>query len=362
MPEVIVPYQGGKVVLTEAAQAASKAAEEWSTVDPGLTNALTKSGKNNLDTESQNNLNELRRQMRSNPPRPATIVSLLPFPLTFGAGNRWMGALTVPACNPGDGTPAYLHVRGYKIDWAYNENGSLKFFPILPIQRAAQFLREFSNNDAFGCGVIIYEGEGHPDKVDEVETYAPDGRALTNTKRGWDQDDEGNRIPADIETPIRAKLATLIESERKKRNAVFLNRVQRADHDYKLPDGRGKWLINDVHFKMADVLFAEGVITKKPDWNLQSRLEQGMAAESCPCGNPVKKESAWCGVCGHILNPLEAYKAGKIEFGHAAFDLMTTDELEEADEIRKEREKKHEAVQKKMAEIKKEKGNKPAKD
>ena len=159
MPDVIVPYEGGQVVISEAAQAAAQAAQSWAAADPAMANSLRTGSPNKLDQTSALALKALEQQMRQTPPKPATVINLHPWPLTFGATCRFLRGITVPACEPG--MPyAYLHIRGYRRDWEYNEDGSLKFKPILPIQLAAEFVREFSNKDTYGGGVIIYEGDG----------------------------------------------------------------------------------------------------------------------------------------------------------------------------------------------------------
>lgn len=340
MPDLLVPYQGGEVRISPEAQVAAKAAQEWAEADKALTSVLTqpaKRGVQELDQESMNAKQEVMRQMRMNPPKPATVINLHPWPLTFGSGVRLLRGITIPACEPG--MPyAHYHIRGYRLDWEQNENGTLKFRPILPLQMAAEFVREFSNKDSYVCGVIIYEGDGHPDKVNEVETFDQDGKMLTTQEKGYEYDQENQRIATMVETPIRRKLADIIAEHTKRRNAAYLERVRRADHDYKLPDGKGKWLINDTHLLMAQVLFEERQLQKLPEWNLASRFEAGLSENNCPACGGTPRDGAFKCTCGHILNAFEAYKAGAIQWGHASMETMSSDQLDEAEEIRAERE------------------------
>jgi hypothetical protein len=317
--ETLKPYQGPPPTPENFGQAF-----------PQYEQALKK-GVNNLDQDSQTNLNELRRQMRSSPPKPATVINLHPWPLTFGATNRFLRGITIPACEPG--MPyAYHHIRGYRTDWEYNENGTLKFKAILPIELAGQFVREFSNKDSYGGGVIIYEGEGNPEKVDLVESYDPIGRVQTIQKSVIVYDEENRPIQEMGEIPIRKKLNDLLVEARSQRNAAYLLRVRKADHDYNLPDGRGKWLINDTHPLMAEILFAEGVISEVPKWNLASRFEQGLSENNCKsCGSPTKTDSYKC-ACGNILDPLAAYMDFAIEYGHAKMEMLASDEWEQVEE------------------------------
>src|SRR5713101_2358536 len=54
-----------------------------------------------LDEISQRNLDELKHQMRSNPPRAATVINLHPWPLMFPSTDVFLRGIVVPACNPG---------------------------------------------------------------------------------------------------------------------------------------------------------------------------------------------------------------------------------------------------------------------
>ena len=353
MPDIVIPYEGGnQVVLTEQAQATQKAAMDWAMANPHFANAMQGKSKNQLDQESAQALRELEQQMRATPPKPATVVNLHPWPLNFGATNRFLRGINIPACEPG--MPyAYAHIRGYRRDWEYNENGTLKFKPILPIQLAAEFVREFSNKDTYGGGVIIFPGDANPEKMldKDVETYDPIGRLITKDEPTIEYDDENHAHPAMMAVPVRRKLAELIAEQRTQRNRVYLNRVRKADQDYKLPNGKGAWLITPVHQLMAEMLFAEHEIPAVPDWNLSSRLEQGLAENSCPaCGGDPRQGSFKCSSCGHILNAFKAYEAGAIEYGHVSMETMTSDEWEQVEEIREAREKnRREAAERRKA-------------
>jgi hypothetical protein len=346
MPDQIVPYvdragQAQKVVISEAAQAAGKASQEFTHAFPEFASSKSNPGArgvNNLDATSQHNKNEAERRLRANRPKPATVINLHPWPLTFGASDRFLRGITVPACHPGE-LYAYVHIRKTALDWEYEENGSLDFQPVLPIQLAAEFMREFGGKDGYGGGVIIYEGEGHPDKMGEVETYDPLGRPLTVQRQGVENDGE-NDVQVVIDVPIKRKLIDILQEKRVQRNQHYMDRVRKADNDYKRPDGKGKALINDTHLLMAETLHAEGFIPVLPDWKLRTSLEAGLADENCPaCGSARKVDAFKCS-CGHILDAFEAYQAGAIEWGHASMETMTVEELEEAEAIRVQRHEK----------------------
>ncbi|HEV7674382.1 MAG TPA: hypothetical protein VGQ12_07620 [Candidatus Angelobacter sp.] len=341
----VIPYQGGAVRLSPAAQQTSKAAEEFAKANPmldALISAKTaeqRKSANRLDDKSQNSLNDLRARMRSTPAKAATVINLHPWDLMFPSGIRLLRGIQIPACHPG--MPfAYHHIRGYRMDWEYNEDGTQKFMEILPITLAAQFVREFSDQHNDGGGVIVYEGDGHPDKMGEVEVYDPIGRVQTREVPGVVFNAEDQEEAAMIAVPIKRKLSELIEEARQVRNRIYLDKYRRAYRDYNLPGGKGKFLVTPKHMLISEVLLSEGLIAKLPDWNPGDRSDEGLEQDNCKaCGTPRRKGAYKCLSCNSILNALEAFKDYAIEWGHAKFDALTSDEYAEAEAIYEEREK-----------------------
>lgn len=337
----VIPVEGGgRVVLSPKAQQGAAAAQEFAKAYPEMSVLASTQGvraANNLPQEALISLDELRMKMRMTPPKPATVINLHPWSLSFNYSDRLLRGIKIPECNPGQ-PYAYHHIRGYRTDWKYNDQGVQVFSEILPITLAAQFVRQFSDKDNDGGGVIIYEGESHPDKLKDVEIYDVLGRPITNDVPGIEEDPEGNKVPVMFRTAIKKNFIDVLNEVRLLRNKVYLKRVQDANRDYNLPSGKGKWNITDKHHLMAEVLFAEGVISSVPQWKITDRMEEGLSERNCPgCQNPTKKGAFRCS-CGHILNPLAAYKEGAIPFEHGSMDLLTSDELEEALEVKTERE------------------------
>jgi hypothetical protein len=353
--DVIKPYSGGEpggskpsrpvvhrveggqqIVVSPEAQQASKAAQDLSLANATFTEMLTKRGANRLDDASQQRLNEVNMELLSNPPKPATIINLHPWPLSFGYSDLLLRGITVPACPPGQ-TLMHFHIRAARKEWEYEENGTLKFKIVRPIQLAAQFVREFSNPDNDGGGVIIYEGETNPSKLDLIEGYDPTGRALTTAKVGLVYDEENQAHQVTQQIPVKRSFPEMLKEALAHRNSVYMRKVQKADHDYHLPDGRGKWLLHDKHFLMAEVLLSEGLIVKMPDWNLSDRMEQGLSPHNCKaCGDPIKQDAYKCFKCENIVNIVEAFRDGA-PIPESKFEIATTDELEQIAEIKKDR-------------------------
>lgn len=356
-PPAVIHYDGGSVVQTPASQRASAAASEFAKANPDYIKALQSAkdvkGINNLDVASQQRLNELRQRMRSSRPKPATVINLHPWPLQFSGSDLFLRGIYVPACNPGQPF-AYQHIRSYRVSHEYNEDGTFEFAPILAIDMAGQFLRDFSNADIYGGGIVIYEGEGHPDKIEEVETYDQQGKLQTVREVGIEYDEENRAVQVPVDVPVKKSLAALISQQRKVRNDFYLNRVKLADQNYNRPDGKGKSLVTNLHCLMADVLFAEGIIAAVPNWDLKGSVELGLRDEPCPsCGGTPKAEAFKCVSCGHVLNAFDAYMNGAIEHGHASMDLLSGEEWELVEKENERRKSQRAEGKKRLAETKK---------
>lgn len=337
--DVIVPYQGGEVRLSPEAQVAQKAANEFSSSFQSYQGPGRK--HNRLDVETQANLDELVTQMRRDRPKPATVINLHPFELQFNADNYLLRGHTIPACLPG--MPYnYKALRGWRHDGgSYNENGSRKFKPIVPIDVAGQFAREFNKMETFGPGVLIYMGDSHPDKVGMVETYDPMGRLVTVDGQAMEYDEEDKPFAISVKNPVRSPLVDLLKSLRKARNDFYLVQVQKADGWANKDNGKFSSWIQDTHRKMAEILKAEGVIPFVPDWKLSTRLDKGLAEDNCrSCQRPVVKGAYKCEHCGNILDALAAFMDGFIEFEHAKIGLLPDDQYQQAEAENKIRAKR----------------------
>lgn len=353
--DVVIPVAGGGAIhVSPAAQVAQKASAEFAAAFPNYEGVIQgKRGMNNLDAASAQNLEELRQQMRATPAKPATIINLHPWPLMFDGNSRFTRGLVVSACEPG--MPySYLHLRGYRYDWKQDEEGTFKYIPILPIHQAAEFLRVFGSRDIYGGGVIIYEGDGNPEKVEDVEIYDPNGRMQTKKEPGIEFDEEQHPVNIMRSVPIFSKLADQLKEQRRLRNNFYLQRVKRADQDYRLPDGRGKAMVTELHMKMADMLVAEGMITKVPEWDLKGRMEEGLSDSNCKaCGAAPRADSFKCVACNHIMFPFEAYMNGEIQYGHASMEMLSADEWELVEIEKTQRDERKNAGKKRAAEARK---------
>ncbi len=323
-------------------------AETFADCFPAVTRAITKRGVRELDDVSAQNLKDLRDMMRQSPPKPATIVNLHPWKLLFPVGDILLRGIEVPACEPGEAF-AHLYIRKYRHEWKYNDDAQLVFKPVLPITLAQEFVREFSNVDGDGGGVLIYEGEIRPDKAGRVNCYNQLGQVMTEPGEGVDYDEQDQPYQITIQKPVQKPFKELYDAAIEQRNAFYLRKIQEVDRDYKAPETRRKIQITDKHFAMADVLFKEGIIPQLPEWRMLTRLEMGLQAadQDCPaCGSPRKGKAFMCTECQHVFDPLQAYLQAKIPFTHVAMDLLTPEQWVIAEEERVRREGNKRAGQK----------------
>ena len=229
-----------------------------------------------LDVDSQRRMDEAYRQIRTNRPKPATVINLHSFELAFPSTNQFLRGIRVPACKPGEPF-AFHHIRTTSLDKSYKEDGTFEFSPIIPIQKAAQFLVAFADPEVYGGGVIVYEGDRNPDNVEMVETYGPTGLANCTQMNGYEEGDEGEKIPVVIPVPIKKNLHEMISEQRAKRNEKYLREVEHANELWgaKEPHIRREVIRSPKYRLMAEMLLAEGLLKEKhrPDWMLASATD-----------------------------------------------------------------------------------------
>lgn len=349
---IVHQVEGGRqIVVTPEAQAASAAAALFSQYNAAITQAIQK-GYNKLSQVSQQRLDELYAQMRSTPPKPATVINLHPWPLMI-TGTRLLNGIQIAACPPG-ARFAHTHIRGWRKDWRYDEDGEFVFSAVTPIKLAGEFVREFSNgefgkNNGCNGGVIIYEGERHPDKVTDVECYDANGRLMTRPEPGVDYEGE-QEVPVIKQIPITRNLQELLKEAIEARNGYYFKRVQRTDSDYR-DEKKRVYISLDTPRLMAQVLHAEGLLPEVPVWNLPTKMERGLTDDDCPaCGAPRKRETIRCTECPYFFEPVEGYQLGQLPWEQLEMYPLTAEEWEQALQIKEDKESARLEAQKRLDE------------
>lgn len=338
----IQPYSGAVVPSRENFAAA------FPQVAAALSGATK--GVQNLSEESLKRRKEMFDRMRAAPPAAATIVNLHPWAMSFPASMPLMSGIVIPPCAPGEPF-AHQFIRKWRYFHEADQDNVISFTVITPMELARQCLNQFCNQDNEGGGLLIYAGEINPNKAGEVDCYNSDGMLLTEPGIGYDYDDQERKIQVPIEKPIRRQFSELLMESRDQRNAIYSQRVLAIDSEFRSPELRRKVQITEKHFKMADVLVAEGILPKMPEWRIMTRLELGMgsAVNDCPqCKQAIGggETTGVCSNCGHILDALKAYQNYKIPFTHIAMESLEQEQWGVAEKERVRRESNKRAGQK----------------
>jgi len=251
--------------------------------------------------------NETAALMARVSPRPWSVINMMPFPLNVnGVLHSHLAkpdGTQVPECAVGS---PYVHFVIKDVQYSIKDEGAGmdnldNYTPTAwdPSILAQDYANEFLTR--MGCGgVIIYEGDEKPES-----------------------------------TPgLRHKLA----EARKERNRWLLRKVQEAEADWGDSSGRGRKNITDLHRKAAEILLHEKILKQQPAWLLAASSEA--TPDPCPgCGEIADRKASICKNCRYVYNPLEAYKATLIEYGHISMDRLSAEGWQEANKIKAGREK-----------------------
>jgi hypothetical protein len=250
--------------------------------------------------------NEEQRRLTRMVWGPASVVNLMPFPLNVNGvlhsrltepdGNQ------IPACRVGE---KYAHKVIHAVQWSIRDEGAgmdnvdnYTPIPWTPAELVDDYAREFLDRMGVG-GVLIYAGPKDPEE---------------------------------------AGMHKELEEAKKARNRWLLRKVQEAEADWADTSGRGRKNITELHRKAAEVLLHDKILKHQPAWLLVTNAE-GEAPDPCPgCGSVADKKATVCKDCNYVYKPLEAYRAGLIEFGHTAMERLTAAQWKEANAIKVQRE------------------------
>src|SRR5437588_9091573 len=243
----------------------------------------------------------------------ASIVNLMPFPLNVNGvlharlagpdGNQ------VPECPVGK---RFVRKVISELQWDVRDEGAGmdnvdNYTPVIwfPMDLAHDYEREFLDRMGVG-GVIIYEGKQEP---------------------------EG------------PEFEKMLENARKARNRWLLRKVQEAEADWADTSGRGRKNITELHRKAAEVLLHDKVLKHQPAWLLAINAEGGETPDPCPgCGAVSDANALICKNCSYVHKPIAAYKAAMIAYDDMSMERLTTDEWNEVNAIRAQREEARKAA------------------
>jgi len=239
-------------------------------------------------------------------PKPWSVVNLMPFPLNVnGVLHSHLAnpnGVQVPECPVGQDFQHKV-IKGvlYSIkDEGAGMDNLDNYTPVAwdPSILAQDYVIEFLTK--MGCGgVFIYEGDQKPDSLPELKSR--------------------------------------LEVARQARNRWLLRKVQEAEADWADSSGRGRKNITELHRKAAEILLHEKILKQQPAWLLATN-EAGKAPDPCPgCGEVSDKNAAICKNCRYVYQPLKAYEAALIEYGHVSMDRLSETDWADVNKIKGER-------------------------
>lgn len=214
---------------------------------------------------------------------PATILNMNPYPLRVNS--TLMGDMVIDPCPPGK--PYNIHViRGYLVSREEGIEGDGHPIPWVPIVLAREFADTYYSNG----GVVVYVGDGKKDSPEEFAKKEP-------------------------------ALARNIEEARAKMQAWMLDRVRKADSEWKT-GGVAIRNINNIDRACAAMLHDKGLIAEMPQWMEKTPGKHGLGVACPQCRSFPNSEALICPNCGFVLDPRKAFDTGLIEIDNAALTRL----------------------------------------
>ena len=271
---------------------------------------------------------ELQRLLKqTEADKPVTILNLNPFPLKINGGVYFPDE--VPACQAGQ--PYAIHVIR-ETRWGHRDLGcdaqntmQMEPVPAIPLVLAAEYIREFVQQEGGFGGVLCFVGDYDPGSFKKHHKIRVPEVAYNDLGEFY------------VEVRERDFHETLT-AVREKRNQSLLRRIQSANSWHENDSLRMN--VNDLHRDMARLAFHEGLIPELPRWVLQSNNLMEKQPDPCPsCAALPKKGAILCVNCGHIFDVIAAYKNARIAYGAVEMDRLTAEEWKIVHQIKAERDK-----------------------
>jgi hypothetical protein len=273
--------------------------------------------------------NDIQRQIKQmEADKPVTILNLNCFPLEINGGVYFSGEV-IPACPPDK--PYTVHVIE-QTRWGHKDLGcdaqnmmQMEPVPAIPLVRAAEYIREYVQQDGGFGGVLCYVGTEDPATIKKGAQVRVPEVAF---------DDRGELYVNVVYKDFHEMLARI----RAKRNDTLLRRLQSANSWYENDSQRMN--VNDTHRDMARLALSEGLIPELPRWVMQAHQSHEKQADPCPSCQTIPKIGAiLCVNCGQIFQILEAFKNRRIRYDSVEMEGLTAEEWVIAHKIHADRQK-----------------------
>jgi len=264
---------------------------------------------------------------QNNGARPVTILNLNPFPLQINGGVFFPDS--IPACPLGQ---PYTVFRITQTRWGHRDIGSdaqgmmqMEPFAAIPMVQAAEYIREFGQQESSTGGVICYIGDEDPatfgkDKVVEVPEVAfnPQGVMYIELKK--------------------RNFHEILAAMKRRQKVSTMRKLQQANNWHEIEAMRIN--INDTYRDQARLALQEGWIKELPSWTLHENTDMEAQAVKCPSCRAVPNAGAvMCTNCGYVFNVIEAYRIAIIGYGHVSMERLTAKEFELVKALKTERDR-----------------------
>lgn len=259
--------------------------------------------------------------------KPVTILNLNPFALKINGGVYFPDEIA--ACPPGQ--PYTVHVIRVS-RWGHKDLGcdaqnmmQMEPVPAIPLVLAAEYIREYVQQDGGFGGVLCYVGDHDPAGIKKGATVRVPEIAYS---------DRGEFYVEVRERDFHELLGTV----RRKRNNSIIYRLQSANAWYENDSQRMN--VNDTHRDLARLALDEGLIPELPRWVMQANVLQEKQPDPCPSCQSVPKPGAiMCANCSYIIDIVETFRLRPSEctYGSAEMDRLTPEQWKVVDAIHAER-------------------------
>jgi len=259
--------------------------------------------------------------------KPVTILNLNPFPLKINGGVFFPEEIA--ACPPGKLYTVHVirETRWGHKDLGCDEQNMMQMEPVpaIPLVLAAEYIREYVQQDGGFGGVLCYVGDHAPTSIKKGGTIRVPEVAYSDRGEFY------------VEVRERDFHETL-NAIRKKRNTSILQRLQSANAWYENDSQRMN--VNDTHRDLARLALDEGLIPELPRWVMQANTITEKLPEPCPSCMMIPKAGAiLCVNCRHIFDVVEAYRNTRIAYGAVEMDRLTAEQWKTVEQIKAERDR-----------------------
>lgn len=301
------------------------AAEDVFGEDPGKKTARPNRGQKLINQRQREKIKQL---IASHAIQPVTLVSFVPFEVAVN-GNTLFQDVRIPAC-PIDRDFTTKVIDGVR--WSMKDNGvgfdnvdNYDPIPHLPTEIAVDILREMHELQTFG-GVFAYVGTGNPANFSSKdEVLVP-----------YASTDEDGVKTVDLR---KENFHALFLKTQKQAERSMMRRLQEATSNYQIEGKRN--MVSDLDRDIARRAIHLNLIKEKPSFLLDAAAPGTVLPDPCPlCGVTPNSGAAICKSCnGYVFDPVRAYEAAGIEYGHVSFDRLDAEGWKKVNAIKQKRDK-----------------------